>query len=131
MLRDSIRVGERVNDTAGRLKAKEMLERRIDALTRAYSSSGERNCARFLNRLRRESGMFFTFLEEEGVDWNNNAAERALRSSVVIRKITYGNQSDEGARAHAVLMSIRETCGPRKESFFDYDMQQLNPTSER
>ena len=99
MLRDSIRVGERVNDPAGRLKAKEMLERRIDALIQSYSSSDERNCASFLNRLRMESGMLFTFLEEKGVDWNNNAAERALRSSVVIRKITYGNQSDEGARA--------------------------------
>ena len=56
---------------------------------------------------------------------------RALRSSVVIRKIMYGNQSDEGARAHAILMSIRETCTLRKENFFDYAMQQQNPTSER
>ena len=24
--------------------------------------------------------------------------------------MTYGNQSEEGARAHAVLMTIRETC---------------------
>ena len=75
--------------------------------------------------------MLFTFLEEDGVDWNNNAAERALRSSVVIRKITYGNQSDGGAHSHAVLMSIRETCGLRKESFFDYAMGYLSkPTSK-
>lgn len=71
-------------------------------------------------------------LETDGVDWNNNAAERALRSSVVIRKITYGNQSDEGARAHAVLMSIKGTCSIRKENFFDYAMGYLTsrPTSE-
>ncbi|MEM3242211.1 MAG: transposase [Conexivisphaerales archaeon] len=75
--------------------------------------------------------MLFTFLEEEGVDWNNNAAERVLRSSVVIRKMTYGNQSDEGARAHAVLMSIKETCNLRKENFYDYAMQYLSPTSKR
>ena len=76
--------------------------------------------------------MLFTFLEEEGVEWNNNAAERALRSSVVIRKITYGNQSDEGARAHAVLMSVRETCSLHKENFFEYAMGYLSqPTSER
>ncbi|MEM4062334.1 MAG: transposase, partial [Conexivisphaerales archaeon] len=78
-----------------------------------YSLSREKNCRRFAKRLRRERDMLFTFLEEEGVDWNNNAAERALRSSVVIRKMTYGNQSDEGARAHAVLMSIKETCNLR------------------
>ncbi|MEM3191125.1 MAG: transposase [Candidatus Parvarchaeota archaeon] len=66
----------------------------------------------------------------KGVDWNNNAAERALRSSVVIRKMTYGNQSDEGARAHAVLMSIKETCNLRKENFYDHAIQYLSPTSK-
>ena len=75
--------------------------------------------------------MLFTFLEEDGVGWNNNAAERALRSSVVIREITYGNQSDGGARAHAVLMSVKETCDLRKKNFFDYAMQHLYQTSER
>jgi hypothetical protein len=66
------------------------------------------------------------------VAWNNNAAERALRSSVVIRKITYGNRSEEGARAHAVLMSIKETCRLRKENFFDNAMGYLGrPASER
>ena len=119
-------------DRGERLRAKARLEARVDALVSSYSSSKEKNCARLLKRLRRERDMLFTFLEEEGVDWNNNAAERALRSSVVIRKITYGNQSDEGAHAHAVLMSIRETCGLRKENFFDYAMGYLSrPTSER
>ncbi len=132
ILRDSIRAGERVKeDEAERLRIKGRLEARVDGLVESYSSSKERNCLRCVKRLRREKGMLFTFLGEEGVDWNNNAAERALRSSVVIRKITYGNQSDEGARAHAVLMSIRETCNLRKENFFDYAMGYLSqPTSE-
>ena len=41
------------------------------------------------------------------MDWNNNAEERAQRSKVVIRKVAYGNQSDEGTRAHTALMSVR------------------------
>jgi transposase len=131
ILRDSIRVGEKVTVREERLKAKARLEARVDALIASYSSSSEKSCKRFVKRLKRERGMLFTFLEEDGIDWNNNAAERALRSSVVIRKITYGNQSDEGARAHAVLMSVRETSGLRKENFFDYAMEYLNPTSER
>jgi transposase len=130
-LRDAIRMAEE-KDHGERMRAKARLEARVDALISSYSSSKERNCARLLKRLRRERGMLFTFLEEDGVDWNNNAAERALRSSVVIRKITYGNQSDEGAHAHAVLMSVKETCGLRKENFFDYAMGYLSkPTSER
>ena len=130
ILRDSIWMAD-VQDRGERLRAKARFEARIDKLISSYSSSKEKNCARLLKRLRRERDMLFTFLEQDGVDWNNNAAERALRSSVVIRKITYGNQSDEGAHAHAVLMSIKETCSLRKENFFDYAMGYLNPTSER
>ncbi|MDG7025090.1 MAG: IS66 family transposase [Nitrososphaerota archaeon] len=131
MLRDAIRMADE-EDRGERLRAKARFEARIDKLIASYSSSEEKNCARLLKRLRRERNMLFTFLEEDGVDWNNNAAERALRSSVVIRKITYGNQSDEGAHAHAVLMSVRETCGLRKENFFDYAMGYLGrPTSKR
>ena len=131
IFRDAIMIGERVKDPTERLRTKGRLEARIDRLIASYSSSNEKNCLRFIKRLKRERDMLFTFLEEEGIDWNNNAAERALRSSVVIRKITYGNQSDEGAAAHAVLMSVRETCNLRKENFFDYAMGYLNPTSER
>jgi transposase len=131
ILRDAIRMAE-AKDHGERLRAKARLEARVDALILSYSQSREKNCTRLLKRLRRERDMLFTFLEEDGVDWNNNAAERALRSSVVIRKITYGNQSGEGAHAHAVLMSIRETCALRKENFFDYAMGYLSKqTSER
>ncbi len=135
ILRDAIRMADE-EDRGERLRAKARFEARVEALIAAYSSSSssskERNCARLLKRLRREKGMLFTFLEQDGVAWNNNAAERALRSSVVIRKITYGNQSDEGAHAHAVLMSMKETCGLRKENFFNYAMGYLSkPTSER
>ena len=131
ILRDAIRMAD-VKDLDERLRAKARFEARVDALIESYSSSKERNCARLLKRLRREKGMLFTFLEEQGVDWNNNAAERALRPSVVIRKITYGNQSEEGAHAHAVLMSVKETCGLRGENFFDDAMGYLaRPTSKR
>ena len=130
ILRDAIRMADE-EDRVERLAAKARFEARVDVLISSYSSSKEKNCARLLKRLRRERDMLFTFLEQDGVDWNNNAAERALRSSVVIRKITYGNQSDEGAHAHAVLMSIRETCSLRKENFFDYAMGYLSrPTSK-
>lgn len=131
MLRDAIKAGEKVTIREERLRAKGRMEARVDGLIASYSSSGEKNCLRFVKRLKRERDMLFTFLEEEGIDWNNNATERALRSSVVIGKITHGNQSDEGAAAHATLMSIRETCSLRKENFFDYAMGYLNPTSER
>jgi transposase len=105
----------------------------MDELIEAYSSSEEKNCKRFIKRLKGEKWMLFTFLEEDGVNWNNNnASERAIRPSVVIRKITYGNRSILGANAHKVLMSIRETCKLRGLNFYDYALDYLqDPTSKR
>ena len=97
----------------------------MEKLVQAYSSGEEKNCKRFIKRLNREKDMLFTFLEEKGVDWNNNAAERAIRPSVVVRKITYGNRSTNGANAHKVLMSVRETCKLRGLNFYDYSLAQL------
>jgi transposase len=133
ILNDAIKVGRSINVKRDRLRAKKRFERRIEKLIEVYSSIGEKNCKRFVKRLRREKGMLFTFLEEKKgvVDWNNNAAERAIRPSVVIRKITYGNQSTEGADAHKVLMSVKETCNLRGLNFYDYALDYLNPTSKR
>jgi transposase len=132
ILNDSIKVGRTVKTKRDRLKAKKRFERRIEELIESMQE--EKNCKRFIKRLRREKMMLFTFLEEKkGVlDWNNNAAERAIRPSVVIRKITYGNRSILGANAHKVLMSIRETCNLRGLNFYDYALDYLqDPTSKR
>src|SRR5487761_705140 len=133
ILNDSIKVGKTVKTKRDRLKAKKRFERRLEKLIEAHSSVGEKNCRRFSKRLRSERGMLFTFLEEKkGVlDWNNNSAERAIRPSVVIRKITYGNHSTEGADAHKVLMRIRETCNLSGVNFYEYAMDYLSPTSKR
>jgi hypothetical protein len=52
----------------------------------------------------------FTFLRFKEVDPDNNRAERSLRPSVVMRKITYGNNSETGARNHETLMTLVETA---------------------
>lgn len=53
---------------------------------------------------------FFTFVWEEGVDPTNNAAERALRSAVQWRKISFGNRSETGERAVERLLTVTRTC---------------------
>jgi len=61
----------------------------------------------------------FTFLRYQEVEPDNNRAERALRPSVVMRKITYGNNSDTGARNHEILMSLVETSKLRNAKPLD------------
>jgi hypothetical protein len=40
---------------------------------------------------------------------DNNAAERAIRPAVMIRKNSYANQSEQGATTMAVMMSVFRT----------------------
>lgn len=42
-------------------------------------------------------------------DSNNNFVERMLRSSVIMRKITFGNRSPKGINNHQVIMSMLQT----------------------
>jgi transposase len=68
---------------------------------------------RIIKRLRRHQGDLFTFLERDGVPFDNNHAERAIRPAVIIRKNSYTNRSERGADLQAVLMSIYRTLKQR------------------
>jgi transposase len=65
---------------------------------------------RLAARLRKYGGQLTTFLHKEEVDGTNNAAERALRPAVVMRKISGGRRSAAGARAWAILASVMRTA---------------------
>lgn len=65
---------------------------------------------RLAGRLRKYADRLTTFLHDAQVDGTNNAAERAIRPAVVMRKITGGSRSEAGARAWAVLASVIRTA---------------------
>jgi transposase len=52
----------------------------------------------------------WTFVEEEGVEPTNNAAERALRPAVLWRKGSYGTDSEEGSRFVERILTVTTTC---------------------
>jgi transposase len=52
----------------------------------------------------------FVFLYRTDVEPTNNVAERALRPSVIHRKVTGGFRSDWGAKAYAALASVIDTA---------------------
>ena len=68
---------------------------------------------RLIKRLRRHQDDLFTFLDQEGVPFDNNHAERTIRPAVIIRKNSCGNRSERGADCQAVLMSIFRTLKQR------------------
>ena len=52
---------------------------------------------------------FFVFMTNPDVPSTNNGAERALRPSVIFRKVTNGFRSEWGAEVHASLRSTIDT----------------------
>lgn len=65
---------------------------------------------RLKKRLIKHENELLTFLEHPEIEPTNNRAERALRASVIMRKITFGNRSTIGVRNHQVIMSILQTA---------------------
>ena len=59
------------------------------------------NLRRRLTDPKRDAFNLFTFLEVAGLPPTNNHAEQSLRLPVIFRKITFGSQSERGARALA------------------------------
>jgi len=51
----------------------------------------------------------WTFLEIEGIEPTNNTAERALRQSVIQRKVSHGVQSANGAICRSRLLTVTTT----------------------
>jgi transposase len=60
-------------------------------------------------RINNQGANLLTAVMHEGVPLTNNLAERRIRPSVVIRKISGSSQSWDGADCHAVNMSVYQT----------------------
>lgn len=65
---------------------------------------------RLQNRYRKHRDKLFVFLERNDVEPTNNVAERALRASVIHRKVIGCFRSEWGAKAFAALASIIDTA---------------------
>jgi hypothetical protein len=72
----------------------------------------------------------FTFLDQEGVPFDNNHAERSIRPAVILRKNSYGNRSGRGADCQAALMRVPshlKTTRPRSHPNHDPRHRALHP----
>jgi len=74
---------------------------------------------KYQKRFKRYRMSLFTFLDHEGIPWNNNMAERALRHLVVqenISKTFYKSVFPQ----HLLLLGIMQTCRFRLISFLRF-----------
>lgn len=63
-----------------------------------------------LRRYKKHRQSLFVFLHRSDLEPTNNVAERALRCSVVHRKVTNGFRSTWGAKAYAAIASVIHTA---------------------
>lgn len=112
LIRDAIRLWRRENVPEAEFASRRRrLDVRLDELIETAWQN--KQACRLIKRLRRHRDELFTFLDEAGVPFDNNHAERAIRPAVLIRKNSYSNRSRRGADAQAVLMSVYRTLKQR------------------
>jgi len=99
------------------------IEDRLEQLAKAEYD--EPNAARLAKRLRKHRAELTRFLWDKDLDGTNNAAERALRPAVVMRKITGGSRSAKGARAWAKLASLMRTASQQGRNVLETVKQLL------
>lgn len=106
LLKDAIRLFERKHpallDTFHHRK-KRLYHRFEQFLQEDYS---DKDAKRLIKRLKRHKDELFTFLEYENVSPYNNHAEQQMRKPVLTRKVSQQNRSEQGAKTHAVLMTL-------------------------
>jgi len=92
------------------------VEHLLEAGSRCGVSATEGMCHEILKR--REA--WWTFVQVEGVEPTNNAAERAIRPGVQRRKISFGTQSEEGSRFVESMMTVVATLKQQKRDILAY-----------
>ena len=75
---------------------------------------------RTCQQLQKVTGGLWTFLEIEGIEPTNNAAERALRQSVIQRKISHGVQSASGAICRSRLLTVTTTLRQQGRDVWEF-----------
>jgi len=90
----------------------EPLREQIRALLDQCAAGRHTRTANLAAGLLEEYEALWTFADvpELAIDPTNNAAERAVRHAVLMRKLQGGTQSDRGNRWIERVQSVRETC---------------------
>lgn len=83
---------------------------------REYTSEPVRT---YQKRFERYRTSLFTFLTQDGIPWENNMAERAIRQLAVQRKIS-GSFFKRVAPQYLLLLAISQTCRFQGKSFLKF-----------
>jgi hypothetical protein len=106
------------------LKAR-FLKKHLSSVRRFYRELSRMNFGTEVSekcreRFERNRGELFTFLRHDGVPWNNNNAEHAIKAFAMLRHVIKGVTSEKGLRDYLVLLSVCQTCKYMGVDFLDF-----------
>lgn len=95
------------------------------SVNRFYKKLAKQNyqdevAVKYKKRLDKSRDRLFTFLDHDGIPWNNNNAEHAIKAFVRLRKVIGGTSSDKGIHEYLTLLSVCETCKYKGVNFLDF-----------
>jgi hypothetical protein len=76
--------------------------------------------AKCKKRFEKNRSSLFTFLDYDGVPWNNNNAEHAIKALALLRRDFSGLTTEKGVCDYAILLSVCETCKFKGVNFFEF-----------
>lgn len=117
LFRKAIHLGNRREKMTAKGYARQItiLEKDLERLLRRKIRGVGRN---LLERYRKYREALFVFLHRADVPAHNNACERALRPSVIHRKVMGSFRSEWGAQGYAALVTVLNTAKRSGQSAF-------------
>ena len=95
-------------------------EKNIDNLDYSFAVT-----IKYQKRFQRYRDSLFVFLEKDGIPWNNNMAERAIRHLAIQRKIS-GTFYDSLVSEYLLLLGIAQSCRFQNKPFLKFLLSQEN-----
>lgn len=74
----------------------------------------------YQKRFQKNKDKLFTFLKYDGIPWNNNNAEHAIKPFAHYRRNNEKQITESGLNNYLILLSIQQTCKYRGINFFEF-----------
>lgn len=72
------------------------------------------------DRFKRNRDKLFTFLNYDGIPWNNNNAEHAIKAFARVRDVVGGASTEKSLGEYLTLLSVCQTCKYMGVDFLDF-----------
>jgi hypothetical protein len=72
------------------------------------------------DRFEKNRQKLFTFLDYDGIPWNNNNAEHAIKAFAALRDVMQGTSTRAGIEEYLTLLSVCQTCKYMGVDFLEF-----------